>query len=64
MSETTVVLGTGSVEYSINDASTDINDLIASLEEAREDGATHVVAYSGNYRGAKYLRLTGEVEWD
>jgi tyrosine-protein phosphatase YwqE len=63
MSETTVVLSTGGVEYRADDASVSIDDLIMALEEAKEDGATHVVAASGNHRGAKYARLYAEVTW-
>lgn len=54
----------GSVEYGKEDAEVDINDLIQQLERARDtEGVTHVVGLSGNYRGAKYVRL-GEVEVD
>lgn len=51
------LMSAGSVEYSAENAAVEIEELIASLEEAREDGATHVVGLSGNYRGAKYVRL-------
>lgn len=47
----------GSVEYSQSAAAVDIDDFIRVLEQAREDGATHVVGLSGNYRGAQYVRL-------
>ena len=54
----------GSVEYSREEAQVEIDDLIAQLEQAKEDGATHVVGLSGNYRGAQYVRLGEvEVEW-
>lgn len=57
-------ISAGSVEYSIENASVSIEELIQKLENAREDGATHVVGLSGNYRGAKYVRLGSvEVEW-
>lgn len=47
----------GSVEYNAEEAEVDIDDLIAQLEAAKEDGATHVLGLSGNYRGAAYVRL-------
>lgn len=50
-------MSAGSVEYSKAEAEVSIDDLIAALEEAKEDGATHVVGLSGNYRGAQYVRL-------
>lgn len=57
-------ISAGNVEYSIEDASVSIEELIQELENAREDGATHVVGLSGNYRGAKYVKLGSvEVEW-
>lgn len=54
----------GSVEYDRDKASVSIDDLIAALQEAKEDGATHVVGYSGNYRGAQFVRLGLEWTWD
>ena len=59
----TIILDTGSVEYSAEEAQTDIDDLIATLKEAKEDGATHVVLSSGNHRGAKYMRVYADYEW-
>jgi hypothetical protein len=50
-------LSAGSVEYDAAEASIDIDMFIAALEEAKENGATAVVGLSGNYRGAKYVRL-------
>lgn len=47
----------GSVEYNLAEAAVDIDDLIRQLETARDDGATHVVGLSGNYRGARYVSL-------
>lgn len=58
-----VGIAAGSVEYSKEAAEISIDDFIAALEEAREDGATHVIGYSGNYRGAAYVRL-GEPRFD
>jgi diketogulonate reductase-like aldo/keto reductase len=58
-----VYMGGGDVEYSPEDARLDIDELISALEEMKEEGATHVVGLSGNYRGAKYQRL-GLPEWD
>lgn len=58
-------IGAGSVEYSKTEAEYDINEFIAALEQAREDGATHVLGLSGNYRGAQYVRLSEpEVDYD
>jgi hypothetical protein len=50
-------ISAGNVEYSADEAAVDIDVLIAQLQEAKEDGATHVVGLSGNYRGAQYVRL-------
>jgi len=58
-----VILAAGGVEYSKDEAACDIDDLIAALEEARDEGATHVVLPSGNYRGAMWQRLSPEWEW-
>lgn len=60
---TTAVFGGGSVEYSLSEAVTDIDELIAALERAKEDGATHVVASSGNYRGARWARISAQWSW-
>ena len=62
-SSTTAVIGGGSVEYSLDDAAISIQELIDALLEAQEDGATHVVAASGNYRGAKWERLSTHWTW-
>lgn len=56
-------MSAGSAEYSIEDAQVSIDELISQLQEAKEDGATHVVGLSGNYRGARYVRL-GSVSID
>lgn len=57
MEKVYAVMSAGSVEYSIENAAVEIDELIEALEEAREDGATHVAGLSGNYRGAKYVRI-------
>lgn len=63
MEEKTIIsIGTSSIEYDIQEAATPIKDLIAALQEAMEDGATHVVGTSGNYRGAKWVRIDGDYE--
>lgn len=59
----TIILGSGSVEYGIEEAAVDIESLITALEEAKEEGATHVVLHSGNHRGAKWQRLSADWEW-
>ena len=53
----------GSVEYSKSKARVDIDEFIADLQQAKEDGATHVLGLSGNYRGAQWVRL-GDIEID
>lgn len=50
----------GYVEYSREDARIPIQELIDALTEAQANGYTGVVGMSGNYRGAKYVRLA----WD
>lgn len=60
---TTVVLGSGSVEYALDEAAVSIDDMIESLQGAKQDGATHVVASSGNYRGAQWSRLSPHWVW-
>lgn len=62
MREDTVGIS-GTVEYDVEDAAVFIDDMIEMLEEAKKDGAKYIVGFSGNYRGAQYLRLSTEVEW-
>jgi hypothetical protein len=58
-------MSAGSVEYGKADAEVSIDELIEALQAAKEDGATHVLGTSGNYRGAQWVRLgLPEVEWD
>lgn len=65
MSKTYATMSTGSVEYSKANAELSIDELIAALEQAKEDGATHVLGLSGNYRGARYVRIgMPEVDYD
>jgi len=61
--ETTAVLGGGGVEYSAKDAAVSLEDLIAALEEMRDEGVTHVVMASGNYRGAQWARVSANWSW-
>lgn len=61
--ETMIVLGGGRVEYSATDAAVEINDLIAALEDAKNEGATHVVMSSGNYRGAQWQSIATNYSW-
>ena len=61
--EDTVILHGGSVEYSAEKAATPINDLIALLESAKSEGATHVLLSSGNYRGAQYASIGNMYDW-
>lgn len=60
---TTAVLGGGGVEYALADAAIGIDELIATLEEMKEDGVTHVVMSSGNYRGAQWARISSSWSW-
>jgi hypothetical protein len=53
-----IFINAGFVEYNINEARVSIDEFIAMLEEAKEDGATHLVGLSGNYRGAKFVRIS------
>jgi len=59
-----VTLYAGTVEYSKEDAEVEIGELISSLMQAQDDGATHVLGLSGNYRGARYVRLSTDLDWE
>lgn len=61
--ETTVTLSAGNVEYALDEAAVEIDDLIELLESAKSEGATHVVGTSGNYRGAQWVRLGRRYDW-
>ena len=61
--ELTVTIDAGSVEYSLDEAAMPIDDLIELLEQAKEEGATHVVGASGNYRGAQWVRFREYYGW-
>lgn len=63
MQKNIVGISAGNVEYSVDEAAVTIDEMIQMLEQAKEDGATHVVGFSGNYRGAQYVRLGTEVEF-
>lgn len=63
MGDTTIILDGGGAEYDIAEAQVSIDDLIRELQEAKEDGAEYVVLPSGNYRGARWLRLRANYEW-
>jgi len=53
-----------SAEYGKENAEVPIDELIEALQAAKEDGATHVLGTSGNYRGAQWVRLgMPEVDW-
>lgn len=60
---TTITLSAGSVEYSLDDAAVEIDELIDLLESAKSEGATHVVGGSGNYRGAQWVRFGRMYGW-
>jgi hypothetical protein len=59
------LMAAGSVEYGKDKAEVDIDEMIDALQQAKEDGATHVLGLSGNYRGASWVRLgMPEVDYD
>lgn len=59
----TVAIDGGSAEYDLEAAAVPITDLIQTLLDAEGEGAEYVVILSGNYRGAKWLNLSAEVDW-
>lgn len=61
--DTTVMLSGGGVEYSAEKAAVKIDDLIAALEAAKEDGAEFVLMSSGNYRGAQWSSIGTDYSW-
>lgn len=60
---TVAVIPAGGVEYALAEAAVDIDEFIAGLEAMKEDGATHVVIPSGNYRGAQWVRVGSDFGW-
>ena len=60
---TVIGISAGSVEYSAEKAARTIDEMIEMLEQAKEEGATHIVGFSGNYRGAQYVRLGRSFDW-
>jgi len=65
MQKVYATVSAGNVEYSKDEAEVSIDEFISMLEQAKEDGATHVLGLSGNYRGAQYVRLgEPEIEFD
>lgn len=56
-------INAGTVCYDKDKASVEIGELIEALEEAREDGVTHIVGLSGNYRGAQWTRLSVNISY-
>jgi 2-iminoacetate synthase ThiH len=61
--ETAAVLDQGGVEYSAVDAAMPLEELMAALEAMKEEGVTHVLMASGNYRGAQWQRMTADWSW-
>jgi hypothetical protein len=57
-------LHSGQVAYDRNEAAVDISEFIEALEQAREDGATKVVGLSGNYRGARYVKISTSIGFE
>lgn len=65
MEHVVATIPTSDVEYDKEEAAIKIDTLIAALEQARdEDGVTHVVGTSGNYRGAKWVRIGTDLDVD
>lgn len=50
-------MNAANAEYGIEDAVIPLDDLLAVLQDAKAEGATHIVGYTGNYRGAKYAKF-------
>jgi hypothetical protein len=63
MRESTIVINAGNVQYSLEESAVTIDDMIEMLEMAKEEGATHVVGASGNYRGPQWVRLGRSYDW-
>ena len=61
--EKTIVLEGGNVQYGIEEAAERIDDLIAALQEAKNEGAEFVVMPSGNYRGAQWMSVSADWNW-
>lgn len=59
----TIVLPAGDVAYSMAEAAVSIDTLIKTLEDAKSEGATHVVQSSGNWRGAKWMHTSLMYDW-
>lgn len=55
--QNTGVLDGGRVEYSITEAASPIDDVIAALESMKSEGLEFVVMSSGNWRGAKWQTI-------
>lgn len=52
----------GSVEYDLSAAERPIDEMIEALIYLRyEEGVTHVVGETGNYRGAQYTTLSADL---
>lgn len=64
MENNIVTMAAGNIEYDIEAARLSIDELIEALEDAKSLGAEYVVGLSGNYRGAKYARLSAELEFE
>ena len=63
MDKQTIILHGGNIAYDRADAEVSIEELIMALETARDDGATHVVMSSGNYRGAQWATISDDWTW-
>ena len=61
--DTMITLEGGGVEYDAQEAAVPIDELIAALQDAKMDGAESVVMLSGNYRGARWARVSTDWGW-
>lgn len=57
MSKAHAYMNTWQVEYNRDKAEVDIEDLIDELMELKDQGVEKIVGLTGNYRGARYIKL-------
>lgn len=55
---TCIIIEGGTMDYDIKNAVRDIDDVIALLDSAKREGATHVALTSGNRRGPKWVSVS------
>ena len=59
----TGVIAGGRVDYAMADCAVEIDELIATLENMKENGLEYVVMSSGNYRGARWQSIGTSWSW-